>query len=185
MHAVGPPLNVGIVGCGTISAAYLKTLSRLEALRLTAVADIDFSRAQAVATTHAGVRALSPEHLMADEAVDLVLNLTIPAAHAEVALQAIDAGKSVYGEKPLATSTAEARKILEAATAANVRVGCAPDTVLGTGIQTARKAAMALGAGPLLLEIRALGPSGRRGLRPWGSATGMAGRASTPTTARC
>jgi predicted dehydrogenase len=142
MHAVGQPafLNVGLVGCGTISAAYLKTFARLEALKLTAVADIDFSRAQAVATTHAGVRALSPERLMADEAVDLVLNLTIPAAHAEVALQAIEAGKSVYGEKPLATSTAEARKVLEAAAAARVRVGCAPDTVLGTGIQTARKA---------------------------------------------
>jgi predicted dehydrogenase len=72
--------------------------------------------------------------------VDLVLNLTIPMAHSEVALQAIGAGKSVYGEKPLAATTQQARTVLEAATAANVRVGCAPDTVLGTGIQTARKA---------------------------------------------
>src|SRR6267143_31038 len=126
MHAEGQPLQVGIVGCGTISAAYLKTFSRLEAVKLTAVADIDFSRAQAVASTHAGVRALSPEHLMADAGVDLVLNLTIPAAHAEVALQAIAAGKSVYGEKPLAMTTTEACKVLEAAATAHVRVGCAP-----------------------------------------------------------
>jgi predicted dehydrogenase len=72
--------------------------------------------------------------------VDVVLNLTIPAAHAAIALQAIAAGKAVYGEKPLAATTAEARSILEAAGAAGVQVGCAPDTVLGTGIQTARKA---------------------------------------------
>ncbi|MDQ6671798.1 MAG: Gfo/Idh/MocA family oxidoreductase [Chloroflexota bacterium] len=134
------PLNVGVVGCGTISAAYLKTFSRLDTLKLVAAADIDFSRARAVATTNPGVRALSPEELMADAGVDLVLNLTIPAAHAEVARRAIGLGKSVYGEKPLATSTAEGRKIVDAAAVANVRVGCAPDTVLGTGIQTARKA---------------------------------------------
>jgi predicted dehydrogenase len=78
--------------------------------------------------------------LLADPAVDLVLNLTIPAAHAEVARKAIAAGKSIYGEKPLAATTAEARTVLEAAAAAGVAVGCAPDTVLGTGIQTARKA---------------------------------------------
>jgi predicted dehydrogenase len=134
------PLNVGIVGCGTISAAYLKTFGRLETIRVAAVADIDFARAQAVAANHAGVRALSPADLMADDEVDLVLNLTIPAAHAEVALQAIAAGKSVYGEKPLAAATPEARQVLEAASAARVQLGCAPDTVLGTGIQTARKA---------------------------------------------
>jgi predicted dehydrogenase len=77
---------------------------------------------------------------MSDDSVDLVLNLTIPAAHAEIALQAIRAGKSVYCEKPLAASTADARQLLDRAGAAGVRVGCAPDTVLGTGIQTARKA---------------------------------------------
>ena len=72
--------------------------------------------------------------------MDLVLNLTIPAAHADIALRAIAAGKAVYGEKPLAATTEEARKVLEAAAAAGAVVGCAPDTVLGTGIQTARKA---------------------------------------------
>src|SRR5207302_1156179 len=67
-------------------------------------------------------------------------NLTIPAAHADIGLRAVAAGKSVYGEKPLASTTAEARRVLDEATLARVRIGCAPDTVLGTGIQTARKA---------------------------------------------
>lgn len=137
---MGEPLNIGIIGCGAIVAQYLQTLPSLPAVRLHAVADLDFSRAQAVAAGQDGVKALSVDELLADPAVDTVLNLTIPAAHAEVALRAIAAGKHVYGEKPLAATTAEARTVLERAAAAGVRVGCAPDTVLGTGIQTARHA---------------------------------------------
>ena len=137
---MGQPLNVGVIGCGTIVGAYLATLPRLHAVRLVAAADIVSARAEAVARTYPDVRASSVAELLADEQVDLVLNLTIPAAHAEVALHAISAGKSVYGEKPLAATTAEGRAVLEAAAAARVHVGCAPDTVLGTGIQTARKA---------------------------------------------
>jgi predicted dehydrogenase len=134
------PLKVGIIGCGAIIAQYLANFRRLDQIELVAVADLDPGRAQAVADDYEGVRALSVDGLLAADDVDLVLNLTIPAAHAEVALQAIAAGKSVYGEKPLAATTAEARKVLEAAREAGVVVGCAPDTVLGTGIQTARKA---------------------------------------------
>ncbi len=134
------PVNVGIVGCGNIIAQYLATLPSLDALRLVAVADIDLPRAEAVAAGLPGVRALSVAELMDDAGVDLVLNLTIPAAHAQVALAAIAAGKHVYGEKPLAATTAEGRQVLDAAAAAGVMVGSAPDTVLGTGTQTARKA---------------------------------------------
>ncbi|QYF89349.1 Gfo/Idh/MocA family protein [Arthrobacter sp. PAMC25284] len=137
---MGKPLNVGIIGCGAIIAQYLANIPRLEALKLVAVADLDPARAQAVADGYDGVRAVSVEDLLAAEDVDLVLNLTIPAAHADVALKAIAAGKSVYGEKPLAATTAEARQVLDAAREAGVAVGCAPDTVLGTGVQTARKA---------------------------------------------
>ncbi len=133
-------LRVGIVGCGNISAAYLETFPRLDAVALTAVADLDMDRARTVAAEHPGVRALTVDELLSDDAVDLVLNLTIPAAHAEVALKAIAAGKHVYGEKPLAASTAEGRQMVEAAKAAGVILGSAPDTVLGTGTQTARKA---------------------------------------------
>jgi predicted dehydrogenase len=137
---VGKPLKVGIIGCGAIIAQYLASFRKLEQIDLVAVADLDPARAQAVADDYEGVRALSVEELLAADDVELVLNLTIPAAHAEVALKAIAAGKSVYGEKPLAATTAEARQVLDAAREAGVAVGCAPDTVLGTGIQTARKA---------------------------------------------
>ncbi|HWV79080.1 MAG TPA: Gfo/Idh/MocA family oxidoreductase [Isoptericola sp.] len=141
---MGQPLRVGIVGVGAISGAYLSTFERLAAaedpaVRLVAVADLDAARAAAVAAEQ-GVRALTVDELVADPEVDVVLNLTIPAAHAEIALKAIAAGKDVYGEKPLAATTDEARAIVEAGRAAGVRVGCAPDTVLGTGVQTARKA---------------------------------------------
>ncbi len=137
---MGQPLNIGIIGCGTIVAAYLATFPKLKSVRLVAAADIDPLRAEAVAHKYPGVRALSVADLLADNEVDLVLNLTIPVAHAEIALQAIGAGKSVYNEKPLAATTGEGRMVLDAARSADVRVGCAPDTVLGTGIQTARKA---------------------------------------------
>jgi predicted dehydrogenase len=137
---VGKPLKLGIVGCGAIIAQYLTNFRKLEDIELVAVADLDPARAQAVAEQYEGVRAVSVDELLAAGDVELVLNLTIPAAHAQVALKAIAAGKSVYGEKPLAATTAEARAVLEAAREAGVVVGCAPDTVLGTGIQTARKA---------------------------------------------
>lgn len=137
---MGKPLKVGIIGCGAIIAQYLTNFRKLQDLELVAVADLDPARAQAVAEQYDGVRAVSVDELLAADDVELVLNLTIPAAHADVALKAIAAGKSVYGEKPLAATTAEARTVLEAARKAGVVVGCAPDTVLGTGIQTARKA---------------------------------------------
>ncbi|WP_372350918.1 Gfo/Idh/MocA family protein [Streptomyces sp. KL116D] len=132
------PLRIGVVGTGQISGAYLRTLSALPELSVTAVADLDESRAAAVAATLPGARALPTKELYTAEDVDLVLNLTVPAAHADVAHAAISAGKHVYGEKPLAATTAEARDVLAAADAAGVRIGCAPDTVLGTGVQTAR-----------------------------------------------
>lgn len=135
------PLKIGIIGCGKIVGQYLDSFRRLGDVRLVAVADLDAARAQDVADEYGhGVRALGVDGLLAATDIDLVLNLTIPAAHAEVALAAIAAGKHVYGEKPLAATTHEARAVLEAARAAGVIVGCAPDTVLGTGIQTARKA---------------------------------------------
>jgi predicted dehydrogenase len=128
-----------MIGCGAISPQYLDTAARSEAIELTAVADARDDRA-AEAAARSGARALSVEGLLAADDVDIVLNLTTPVAHRDVALAAIASGKAVYGEKPLAASTAEARQILDAAAAAGVRVGCAPDTVLGTGIQTARQA---------------------------------------------
>ena len=102
---MGQPLNVGIVGCGTIVNAYLSTFKRLTSVKVVAAADLVLERAEAVAESYPGVRALGVAELMAEPSVDLVLNLTVPAAHAEIAAQGIAAGKSVYGEKPLATTT--------------------------------------------------------------------------------
>jgi predicted dehydrogenase len=138
-HVDRAVLRVGVIGAGTISGKYSDSIARLPQLRVTAVADLDVNRARALADDHPGARALPVSDLLAADEVDVVLNLTQPAQHADVALAALAAGKHVYGEKPLATSVAEAREVLKAATAAGLRVGCAPDTVLGTGIQTARE----------------------------------------------
>jgi predicted dehydrogenase len=137
---MGDALKIGLVGAGQISGQYLRTLPRLSGLTLTKVADIDADRARAAAQQAPGAVVVTPEELYAADDVDLVLNLTIPQAHAQVALNAIAAGKHVYGEKPLAAGTTQARDVLAAAERANVRIGCAPDTVLGTGVQTARAA---------------------------------------------
>jgi predicted dehydrogenase len=136
---VGEPHGIGIVGLGNISRAYLDTLVGVEDARIVAVADLDRARADTVAA-ETGATALSVDELLADPSVGTVLNLTIPAAHAEVALAAIAHGKDVYGEKPFAATLEDGRKVVSAAAAAGRRAGSAPDTVLGTGIQTARKA---------------------------------------------
>jgi predicted dehydrogenase len=137
---VGDPHRVGIVGLGVISRAYLSTLAGHPAVTIAAVADLDESRSAAVAETLPGARALPVEDLFAHGGVQTVLNLTVPAAHAPVALGAIGHGLHVYGEKPLAPDLPAARSMLDAASAAGVHLGCAPDTVLGTGLQTARAA---------------------------------------------
>ena len=135
---MGEPVGVGVVGVGAISEAYLETIEVLTSLRLVAVCDVDHDRAAMAAERRAGVRPLTMDELLADPEVDVVVNLTPPAQHASVALAAIAAGKSVYNEKPLAVTVAEGRELLRAAAIAGVRVGAAPDTVLGHGVQSAR-----------------------------------------------
>ncbi|MEV5966878.1 Gfo/Idh/MocA family oxidoreductase [Kribbella sp. NPDC051952] len=130
--------GIGIVGTGVISGTYLDHLAKLPGVDVVAVADLDVSRAQAIAEKNPGIRALTPDELYAADDVDIVLNLTIPAAHAPVHQAAMTAGKHVYGEKPLAVDRAEAEPLLKYAAANNLQIGCAPDTVLGTGTQTAR-----------------------------------------------
>ncbi|MGW2261580.1 Gfo/Idh/MocA family protein [Streptomyces sp. NPDC001780] len=137
---MGDPHRIGIVGLGVISRAYVETLANHPAVRITAVADLDAARATAVAAGISGAEAMTVERLLGDSDVQTVLNLTTPAAHAEIALGAIAGGKNVYGEKPLAATYRDGRAVVEAAAVAGVRVACAPDTVLGTGTQTARAA---------------------------------------------
>lgn len=130
-------MRVGLVGCGNISRQYLDSLERLDNLVLTAAADLLADAAAAVAE-RTGARATTPDSLLAADDVDVVLNLTTPGAHATLTIAALEHGKHVYLEKPFATSIGEADAMLTAAAAAGRRIGCAPDTVLGTGIQTAR-----------------------------------------------
>lgn len=133
------PVKVGVIGCGTISGIYLQMAKRLRILDVQACADLYLERAQARATEFEIPRACSVEALLADPEIELVLNLTIPVAHAEIALAALEAGKHMYTEKPLAISRADAHRALDKANERGLRLGCAPDTFLGGGLQTCRK----------------------------------------------
>jgi predicted dehydrogenase len=133
-----PPVRVALVGCGYISEIYLTNAPRWGNIEIVKVADIVPENARRRGEQF-GIPAETVEDVLADPAVELVLNLTIPAAHASVALAAIRAGKSVYSEKPLAIDLEDGRRIVEAARAAGVLAGCAPDTFLGAGIQTGRE----------------------------------------------
>ncbi|WP_186445909.1 Gfo/Idh/MocA family protein [Paenibacillus cremeus] len=132
-------VKAGIVGCGVISGIYLKNCSSFDLLEIAAVADIDLERAQAKAQEFGVPKACSVEELLQDPEIEIVINLTIPAAHAEICLAALEAGKHVYTEKPLAVNMEDGKRILELANRKALRVGVAPDTVLGGGIQTSRK----------------------------------------------
>ncbi len=135
---MGSPLNVGIIGVGKISEQYFESFPSLPGLKLVAVADLDGARADRAAREQ-GVESLTVDGLLADPRIDAVLNLTIPAAHVEIGMRALAAGKHVYAEKPLALAPDEAEGMLVLADTRGLRVGSAPDTVLGTGVQTARQ----------------------------------------------
>ena len=131
--------KVGLIGCGTISDAYIRGLRAFPWLETTALSDIDVGRAEAKAQKYGIAKGCSVEELLADDGVDIAVNLTVPTVHAEVSLKALGAGKHVYSEKPLAITREDGRAMLEAAEAHDLRLGCAPDTFMGGGIQTCRK----------------------------------------------
>ena len=116
-------LNLGIVGCGVISAAYFKGCAPFDAIDIVACADLFVERAQARAEEFGVPRACSVDEIMADPNVDLIVNLTIPNAHAEVNIAALQAGKHAYCEKPLAINRDDGLKTLAAAKEAGLRVG--------------------------------------------------------------
>lgn len=132
--------GIGIVGCGNICERYITGLRRFPELRIVGCADKDVDRARAVEAEHAVPASASVAELLASRAVDVVVNITPPSAHGQVTIDALTAGKDVYVEKPLASTLAEAGRVLEVAAASGRRLGCAPDTFLGSGIQTARAA---------------------------------------------
>ncbi|HZZ41869.1 MAG TPA: Gfo/Idh/MocA family oxidoreductase [Tepidisphaeraceae bacterium] len=132
-------VKVGVVGCGAISNAYFNGAKNFPILEMAAVADLDMDRARAKAAEHGVARACTVEELLGDPGIEIVLNLTVPQAHVPVALAALSAGKHTYAEKPLGVDRQGGREVLELAKKKGLRVGCAPDTVLGSGLQTARK----------------------------------------------
>ena len=109
------------------------------AVQMVAIADLDQSKAKEAADKHGIPNVLSTDDLLGHEDVEIVLNLTIPAAHVEVAEKAIEHGKHTYLEKPLGIDRADGQRLVDKASAAGLRVGCAPDTFMGAGLQTARK----------------------------------------------
>jgi predicted dehydrogenase len=131
-------IGVGIVGSGVISTVYLVNIPHAPGVTVRAVADLRPEAAEAQARKF-GVEALSVDALLARDDIDIVVNLTVPAAHAAVSLAALTAGKHVFCEKPLATDTELGRKVVEEAEERGLMVGCAPDTFLGAGGRLARK----------------------------------------------
>jgi predicted dehydrogenase len=132
--------KIGVIGCGNISGIYLSNCQKVfQILEVAACADLLPERAKAKAEEFGVGRACSVEELLSDPQIRIVVNLTVPNAHAAVGLAALEAGKSVHNEKPLTVTREEGRKMLQLAQAGKLRVGCAPDTFLGAGIQTCRK----------------------------------------------
>ena len=133
------PLKVGVIGCGNISDVYLRNCGSSPYIKVLACADLIPERAAAKALAHGVSKTCSVDDLLADQEIELILNLTIPRAHAEVSLAAIRSGKHVYTEKPLAINRTSGRELLEEAKRFGVRIGSAPDTFLGGGLQTCRQ----------------------------------------------
>jgi len=130
--------KVGLVGCGTISATYLKNAKQFQAFEIVACADLRLEAAKARAQEYGVPRACTVEELLADPEIEIVLNLTPHLAHGEVGIAALEAGKSIYNEKPMAVYREEGKKMLALAASKGLRIGCAPDTFFGGAWQTAR-----------------------------------------------
>jgi predicted dehydrogenase len=139
-------IGLGVIGCGNISMTYLRNAALFSGVELRACADINAEMA-ALRAREYNIRALSVDQLLADPEIDLILNLTIPAVHFDVTMSALDAGKHVFTEKPLATSANAGRKLVQAAKAKGLLLGSAPDTFLGAAGRRAR----------LLMEQGAIG----------------------------
>ncbi len=132
-------VRVAVIGCGLVSREYLAQMKRFPLLDVVACADLMPERSRVRAQAFE-IEARSVEQVLGDEAIELIVNLTTPACHAGVTLEALAAGKHVWSEKPLATTREAGRQLVDAASAAGLRLGCAPDTFLGAAQQTARRA---------------------------------------------
>ncbi|MEL6958181.1 MAG: Gfo/Idh/MocA family oxidoreductase [Pseudomonadota bacterium] len=132
------PLGLGVIGCGNISSTYFRLAPLFQDIEMRACADLNAATAQAQAEAF-NIAAVSVDDLLARDDIDIVVNLTVPAAHRAVCEAALEAGKHVYSEKPFVLSRNDGDAILQKAGAAGLRVGSAPDTFLGASHQQARK----------------------------------------------
>src|SRR5437588_513698 len=132
-------VQIGVIGCGHISGIYLKNCTQtFDILEVVACADLVPELAQRRAEEFHVPLACTPDELLAQPDIEIVLNLTSPQAHPALNMQALRAGKHIYTEKPFALTHEDADAVLDLAREKNLRVGCAPDTFLGGGLQTCR-----------------------------------------------
>ncbi|EJB06324.1 putative dehydrogenase [Rhizobium leguminosarum bv. trifolii WSM597] len=131
-------LRIGVVGCGSISLAYMRNAPLFRGVEITACADINADAAKRRASEF-NLRAADVDALIDDTTIDLILNLTIPAAHFDVSMRALSAGKHVFTEKPLGVTAAEGRLLVNAAAEKSLMLGSAPDTFLGAAGRHARR----------------------------------------------
>ena len=134
------PVGVGFIGTGMISNTYLENLTSFPDINVVILSDLDQARARSQAEQYGIPQWGTADDVLDHPDVEVVVNLTIPAVHAEVASRALSAGKHVWSEKPISVDRASGRALLEQAEAAGLLIGVAPDTVLGPGVQTARRA---------------------------------------------
>ena len=130
------PAGLGIIGCGNILGEYLQTLLGRSEVRIVALADLDVARARSAGEPH-GIPGTTPAELLRLPEVDIVINLTVPAAHSSVSRLALQAGKHVYSEKPLALTREDGLALLELASAQNLQLACGPDTFMGASFTRA------------------------------------------------
>ncbi|MFC7374449.1 MULTISPECIES: Gfo/Idh/MocA family protein [unclassified Brachybacterium] len=161
MSGTTGPVGVGIIGAGVIAAQYLGQLTTYPDIDVRALGDLRPEAAAARAEEH-GIAGHGPvEAVLDDPEIEIVVNLTIPAAHHAVSRDILSAGKHVWSEKPLTTTREDAADLLEHARRQGLRIGGAPDTVLGAGVQSALRAVRAGEIGEprsALAQFRSPGP---------------------------
>jgi predicted dehydrogenase len=162
----GGKVGVGVIGAGVISTQYLDNLTTFPDLEVRFVADIDLERAEAQAMKYGISGHGTVEQLLQDDGIEIVVNLTIPKAHVEVALQVLAAGKHVWTEKPFALDRESGQRLLDAAHQAGLRVATAPDTFLGAGIQSSRRFIESGGIGAALTALTLMQSPGPESWHP-------------------
>ena len=139
MNKAHKPFRIGLIGTGRISDIYIQNCSKFDELEIVSCGSLDAEESKKKAQVYGIPTVQSPVEILADPNVDCILNLTIPASHAAVTLQALEASKHVYSEKPIATDILDCRRIINLARSKNLKVGNAPDTFFGGRWQTVRK----------------------------------------------